>query len=344
MELVISNIDGIKNYIKGDVDTIINILESADYHNLKYENYTGDIRGGHSPYSNRTSLQVNVNTLVASLHSKGIYGDIFTVLEYKLGDFISSLNLVKRMAGISDKEFELNNNKNIAWGCWWDNIDMCESYSKLNVYDTRLLEQFKSIGNKMFRQDNIDLGTQRVFNIGFDFKTNRITIPHYSLQGELIGVVGRLNLGANGIAKYLPLIPDVNFPRKHVLFGAYQNKEYIKNRPLFIFESEKSVMQMYSYGLKNCVALGGKRLYEEQIIKIEKLNPSFIVLALDEDVDKEYIKKQCETLKLNMITNRDIYYLHDKDKEYLKEGSKHSPSDLGLEIFKSILKECLNKY
>ena len=49
------------------------------------------------------------------------------------------------------------------------------------------------LGNDLFLKDGIDLTTQQKFCIGYDWNSNRIIIPEFSFEGELIGITGRYN-------------------------------------------------------------------------------------------------------------------------------------------------------
>ena len=82
-------------------------------------------------------------------------------------------------------------------------------------------------------------------------------------------------------------------------------------------------MQLYTHGIKNCVATSKKRISEEQAIELNKLNKK-IILAYDNDVTEEEIRVECRKLK------GQVYYI--KDKWDLLD-KKDSPIDKGIEVW-----------
>ena len=219
-----------------------------------------------------------------------------------------------------------------------------EDEEKEVTYDESVLEEYNS-GYKWFKRfadDGILPSSQVKFNIGFSEENNRITIPHYNEHGEIIGVMGRIDLDSDEITnfKYLPLIP---FPKHKYLYGLYQNKEYIKeSKEVYIFEAEKSVLQCDSFGVHNTTALGGNQISITQVEQLLKLGVSEIVLCMDEGLIIDAIKRDIQTIK-SCCFMRDIKIkvMIDKENKYMKKGSKVSPSDQGKEIFEKLCDECI---
>ena len=78
----------------------------------------------------------------------------------------------------------------------------------MQTYDTSILDEYAGKYNLMFFRDGINFQTQEHFNVGFDIETLRITVPEYTLDGKLCGIMGRLN--DSNCAKeerWLPIIP-----------------------------------------------------------------------------------------------------------------------------------------
>ena len=117
--------------------------------------------------------------------------------------------------------------------------------------------------NKRFQRDGISFETQRVFGLGFDVASQRITIPLYDELGRLIGVKGRINDSnvSDEVPKYLYLHECA---ASKYLYGYYQNYQYLFANTVVVGESEKMVMQAYSFGERNVVGIGSNSLSQKQ--------------------------------------------------------------------------------
>ena len=184
--------------------------------------------------------------------------------------------------------------------------------------DEKILDYYLPYGNKMFEDDGISLDVQEEFGVMYDPQTNRITIPIRSPIGDLCGIKGRLFGDPDEYSpKYLYIEPVA---KSKVLFGLYENKEYIKNsNQLFILESEKSPMQLASNGVRNCVALGGKSISKTQAELIIRTGCTPII-ALDKGIDIEEIYNVASVFPDNVP----VYYIFDTDNIL---DDKESPSD-----------------
>ena len=63
----------------------------------------------------------------------------------------------------------------------------------MTTYDESILDEYANKFNLMFFKDGINFQTQKHFNVGFDLESLRITVPEYTLDGKLCGIMGRLN-------------------------------------------------------------------------------------------------------------------------------------------------------
>ncbi len=188
-----------------------------------------------------------------------------------------------------------------------------------------VLRQYIALPNIFFFKEGISVKTQKEFNIMFSINDERIVIPIFDEIGNLVGVKGR-TINKDEENRYIYFYPC---PRNKILYGLYKTLEYIKKtNEVIIFESEKSVLQAWSMGYKNCVALGGKSISETQLEKILKLNTD-VTFAWDKDIDIEYIKEKINDFKL--YTNVNVIY----DKWNLLKD-KDSPTDRGIEIWEKL--------
>jgi DNA primase len=207
----------------------------------------------------------------------------------------------------------------------------------LNRLDEDILKQYIICPNKWFYDDGISLQTQKEFEIGFSVYEERITIPIRDELGNLVGIKGRTidpNYKDKGIFKYISLY---KFPKTKVLYGLYKTFDYIKEKGIVIvFESEKSVQQCWSMGIKYTTAILGHDFSLTQIVKLEKLGVK-IIFAFDKGIDLEEIKKQGE----RFLIKDNIYFIWDH-LNLLPD--KASPSDLGKECLEELLKTSVYKF
>lgn len=141
----------------------------------------------------------------------------------------------------------------------------------LKPIPTEILDYYKPYVNDLFYEDGISYSTQKEFQIGYDTETNRITIPIYSEIGDLVGVKGRLFQKDvdESECKYLYL---EKCAKSKILFGLNKTLPYIKRLGVvYVVESEKGVMQLWSYGYKNAVSTGGKNISRHQLDMLIRL-------------------------------------------------------------------------
>ena len=197
----------------------------------------------------------------------------------------------------------------------------------------KILNYYLACGNKMFVDDNISLDIQREFEVGYDPSTNYITIPIRDSIGTLCGIKGRYFGEPDEFHTKYTYIEKCN--KSRILYGYFQNASHIKNNNyILIFEAEKSVLQCASYGIRNCVALGGKVISKSQAELIIRTGCT-PVIALDQGIDIGEIKKVASVFPVNMP----VYYIYDEN-EILDE--KQSPSD-DFEKFQYLLKNNMYK-
>lgn len=200
-----------------------------------------------------------------------------------------------------------------------------------------VLNEYIQLPNKWFLDEGISYEVQKKFEIGFSIKDNCITIPIRDELGNLVGIKGRTILDYEKLntSKYWYLYPT---PKNLILYGLDKALPYIKETGVvFVYEAEKSVLKSFSYGIRNCVSIGGHQLSEIQILKLEKLNAK-IIFAFDNDIKPKEVKK--EASKFVIKDNLYMLYAH-KNKGIL--GEKDSPIDKGLEVFTKLCKEDLYK-
>lgn len=227
--------------------------------------------------------------------------------------------------------------------------DLKERYRKrepiqIKTIPSTILDVFIKYYPVEWLNDGISKESMDKFNILFSISQNKIIIPHYNIDNELIGVRGRAlnDWEIENIGKYMPVkIEQQIYSHKlsQNLYGLNVTKKAIRETGyVFIFEAEKSVLQCESFNRPNCaVAICGSSLNKYQMnILLKECHPREIVLCLDNeenDNEEKYFYKLLEiTRKYNSYVN--ISFIYDREKITDK---KDSPSDKGEDIFEKLL-------
>lgn len=333
----------LKQYLKENPNEIEKILKYFKYHSISINNE--EIRCAKPNGDNASSIRIKLNDKLSSTDFSSSYsGDLFSLIAthtgLKYGDVVKT---VESMIGKKINGTYENKEESLLFDGFFDGLYIpYETEEKEVIYNESVLEKYNNgyKWNIRFLRDGILPSSQVKFNIGFDENSNRITIPHYNEHGELIGVMGRIDSDEPTNYKYLPLIA---FEKHKNLYGLYQNKEHIKkSKKVYIFESEKAVLQCDSFKVNNTVGLGGNTLSAVQVEKLLKLGVDKFIIALDEGLDIEIIKKNIKTIKsLSFMRDINIGVLLDKENKYMKKESKVSPTDQGKEIFLKLCNECI---
>lgn len=120
----------------------------------------------------------------------------------------------------------------------------------LKTLPTNVLNTYYDLYHKIWVDDGISVRSMKKFEIKFSIADNQIIIPHYDIEGNLIGVRSR-NLHQHLVdegRKYMPVYwkkQILKHPTGSSLFGLNLTKKHIeKYRTVILFESEKSVLQL----------------------------------------------------------------------------------------------------
>lgn len=258
-------------------------------------------------------------------------GNIYTlVMDMKNVNFPHALKLVAKWIGYSFKDVE-DVNVRLPFGGFYKEF-ICNQETRdtdLKIYDKKLLPD--PACNIRFRKDGISYITQEVFDLRFDFENNAIIIPIYNSNHDLVGSKARKNEDIVSNKYWTPL----SFSKTNVVFGLAQNyKSIVQKRQVIIFEAEKSVMQCYDFRCFVAVAIMGHDISLAQARLIKSLMCQEIIIAFDEGVSEEDIKKSAA-----MVYSNNSFYKNKVSYIYggLPAGSKMSPSDLGKERFRQLL-------
>ena len=283
----------------------------------------------------------------------GAIGNIFNLVGKILGlDFASSYKYICQFYNISS-EYKSQETNDRVDNSFIRKFNEQNKIYNLKTYDSKVLNHFDKLYHLSWLKDNITKETMNVFNIRYDILNNRIIIPHYNFNGELVGIRCR-NLNENEVLKgrkYMPIFIEdrmYNYPTHAVLYGLHITKEAIKKyKRVYIVESEKAVMQLHSYYKDECIAVAcsGSTISKYQIDLLLNLGVEECVLCLDKDFEE--IGSKEDILNRNKITKAFISKLAPYFKLELiwdfnnRLNKNDSPTDKGKLVFEELLKERL---
>ena len=252
--------------------------------------------GGDNPHACNVFLpSLSVTNYTRDLDTVSKSHDLFTLVQFYKGcDFFEAL---KYVCDVIDIDVYHDFNEDIP-----DELILIklakeamsgtvrEPDKPLSPIPEQILTYYLPCVNDQFLSDHISYDTQHLFELGYDQSSNRITIPIRNYDGTLVGVKGRY-FGdipeSSEIQKYIYLEPC---NKSQILYGLDKTKDKIEETHFaYVGESEKFVMQLWSYGDYNAVATGGKTISRQQIDLLSRLCDK-VVLCLDSDVGEDELK------------------------------------------------------
>lgn len=288
-----------------------------------------------------------------------VYSAIMKINNWNFGQAFHFLAEYKGISVVVKRERGFGLEKKVIKD--WDFISRYRKKEKTPVrplmeFDKNKLNVFSNVYPSSWESEGISTDAMKKFNIMFHLPTWKAVIPHYDMNGRLVGIRGRAFLEQDILAgkKYMPMfIEGVSYrhPLQYNLYGLYQNIETIKKlKKIIIFEGEKSVLMCETFYPNNnfSVAICGNTLsnYQRDLI-IQELGVEEIIIAIDkqyqtniqtEEEQKEYedyVKKVKKIAnKFVNFINVYIVYCEDDRLEY-----KDSPCDKGKEILEQLMKE-----
>ena len=273
---------------------------------------------------------------------------VFTINNYKEEkfNFNDILNFCLSACGISDtSELQVETHK---YTSQLDKYKRKDRVIQLPEYDNNLMNLFSKQYPREWLDENIGKAAMDKFNIRYSISQNKIVIPHYNIDGKLIGIRGRaLNQDEiDTYGKYMPIKIEEKFyahPLSQALYGLNFNKENMKqSKTVILFEAEKSVLLYETYYEKNIsAAVCGSNFNKVQLeLLIKNVQPTEIIICFDKEYElagapdgEKYFQKLWE------LCNKYSHYCHLSfvfDREKLL-NLKDSPIDKGKEKFERLL-------
>lgn len=322
----------IKKRLLDEPQKLKEILEMFDFYNVViHRTY---ISFGRAVDSSKKSIVIRLehnDYLYVNDYARNVSRELFAYIsEQKRIEFKEILSMIKSYLGITD--FYSFEQKGIFGGFYEKIRNKCNAPPK--IYEESVLDNYYPLGNVRFLRDNISLEAQKFFGVRYDIESQGIVFPIYTQDGQIMGVKVRCNYEVeDGEPKYYYLLPC---QCSKTLYGYAQNYNYLVDNTILVFESEKSVMQCFSCGIRNCVALGSGSVSSSQVKMLLELNPKKIILMHDYGYEKEYIDRNIKMIKnYSRFSEIGVGYWDWARNKY---DEKVSPSDLGKQRLQEIIK------
>lgn len=331
----------LKEMLTNQVESLINLLESFDFVDVTLKQREIRFRRNEEGGLNISiKLEDNPSILVHDF-ARSVSLDIFAYIvqerKVTLGEVLQRVKGILRL----ENDWAPKKRLQLFEGIYNRIVSKSNTEELLPEYPIETLNNYDFACNKRFLRDGISLDTQRFFHIMFDRQSERIVIPLYDELGRLVGVKGRINDSnvEDWVPKYLYL---KECQASKILYGYYQNYGDLFGQSVVVGESEKMVMQAYSFGVKNVVGLGSNSLSEKQARLILQLNPKKVIFALDEGLDLLLTERNINMLRscMSVTCHPDIYFW-DYNKFPEIKSTKNSPTDMGKEVYDKIINEQL---
>lgn len=215
-------------------------------------------------------------------------------------------------------------------------------------YNKNILNIYTSFATPEWLEDGISEEVMNIYNIKYSIVNNKIIIPHYDIDNNLIGIRGRaLNENDLLIGKYMPVQIEgytYSHPLSYNLYGLNVVKDNVKKYELAIVaESEKSALQymtMFGKDKAICVACCGSSFHRYQLDLLLSCGAKKVLIAFD---------KEGETWEKRQKYYNKLYSICNKYKNFCKMGFifdssnllnlKDSPFDKGKEIAMKLIEQ-----
>ncbi|GIN22539.1 hypothetical protein [Siminovitchia fordii] len=346
-----------------DIHKILTDLGSTEpkYDRNKNPIYTTVCHSGdsHKLYYFKDSKQFHCFTGCSATFD--IY-DLVLRAKQERGQTLSFPQSVSYVANVTGKSYSLRHfsdtsNEKITDWQW---INKLKQKNKVEIdlptYDEKVLDVFMPYAHEDWINEGISHDTIERFNIGYYFREERITIPHYSIDGHLVGIRGRSMLQEdidNG-RKYMPIsVGGVSYshPTMANLYGIHKTKDTIKRlKKCAIFEGEKSVLKIEDYYKENnfSVACCSSSITNFQRDLLLSLGIEEVIICFDkfrkkkETETKEKYEEEIKNYQERLINHAKkftpyvrtyVVWCDDDTLDY-----KDSPADKGKRVLEKLMK------
>jgi DNA primase len=303
---------------------------------------------------NKRAVQIKNNpSLTGAIRNWGVNGDIFSIAAFILYEaeeweqvlqhlyqvkawVCNTLGWDEYLSGRDDFEEEVEKVDPLAFlrpiqkqrkqRQRKDNLTKKEN----RVIDESVLNWYFPHAHWAFYKDGILPSTQEFFGVMFDRESERVIYPVHNKDGELIGVKGRYVGKDKSILDRIKYLYLHRCDKSIELWNLHRALPFIKEKgEVIVYESAKSCMIAWQWGVKNTVSIEGNELTPVQIMLLKQLDVD-IVFAFDKDMTEEFIKKFTKQIK-SRICQAIIDTLDLLD-------AKDAPVDKGFDVWEKLYK------
>ena len=327
-------LEEVKSRLLESPESIQRILETFGFDKIRINN--NEIRCAFEHGMNPTAIVIRLKdneNLFIKDYERNVSFDLVTYIVKEKGvKFKTVLDVIKQETGI---ESLYNYKRKVGlFGGLYDHVQKQKDAITVRTHNESILDQYMNVPNLQWLKDGIGIETQRKWGIRYDIESQRITLPIRTHTGEIMAIKGRANFELSEYEpKYLYLQQG---PMSMTLFGYSENYDTLYGGDIFVFESEKSVLKLDSWGYNNAVALGSNSLSTTQAKLLMSLNPKSITFLLDNNLPLENTKRNVDILQeYCKMKTVDIKYWNWNYNLDLDE--KSAPCDETREMFEYIL-------
>ena len=288
----------------------------------------------------RCYTECNENMTIFTLYQK------FMLINYHRVEFEEAVDYVKKCL----KHIKITSKKKYKPEINFEQYKFDTSVPQLTEYPKAMLSYFLPYHHPLWIKDGIKPEVMDKFHIGLWNAQNKITIPHFDINGRLVGIRARTldPEEAEEFGKYRPVqIGNILYahPLHFNLYGLYEHQEAIKKRrSAIIVEGEKSVLLDDGYygEWANTVACCGSTINKFHVSLLTNiLGANEITIAFDKEYEDwrseeaRAYRMKIEGLCKKFKGQATFYYIWDMDNLLNK---KDSPFDKGKEVFEELYK------
>lgn len=268
----------------------------------------------------------------------GISGDIFNYVQKKADlKFEDSIKFIIAFLGLSENnvDFSILKSKNFAIDL--NILNRFNKKSKKKSFDLLIEDDIKRfIGQRgdVFLDRGFTKETLDFFEIGFDDKENRATVPIRNIDGNLIGVTGRTlyrDFKDRDIQKWKHYSNSNISENLFNIHNAISFTKKDKNAIIYLVEGPSDVMWCHQNGYCNTAAILSNNLTDKQKILLLSQPIKTIYLMLDGDrggnsgMDKiaQKLKGYFTIYRVNLPENKDPdNFSKEELGEFIKNATK----------------------
>lgn len=253
-----------------------------------------------------------------------------------------------------DIKFKNKNQGFTSIGADWNYLEKQEKLNNIEseqiaevaykIYNDTLVENLPAPRIGIWEQEGISPEIIKQFNIRYDPVNQSIIIPHYNINGELIGIRERVLVESDELyGKYKPAHRGkewFNHPLGFNLYNLNHSQNNIRAiRKAIIFEGEKSNLLYSTYfGYDNDISCSccGSNITNYQFHLLQELGIEELIIGFDKQFqtidDDEYKHWTQKLISFHDKFGKEVQISYLFDTEDLL-GYKDSPIDKGKETF-----------